>query len=790
MSSKYILLSWKRGTPERSTNVVGVQHLQCVDHVIIDDPWMSNHVKFSNKYKGKGWGAYLYTLHPYSVSLEQLAFQLHSPVLDAEGNEIQAKESWLDQVELLKKLNINENRLLDGKSMEIVSSLDWNLDDPILVKKYKRDGIYTANDVIDRAVWTAGTANINSNGLEDYLTGATFASDLGIQTANVIGLYKSAITETSTTNFTNNNGSFNLDLTSWNYHNGNPNSGYLITHNFSAAAVRLVATGSGLQRVYGNNFKRVSGQNGQCFACVNSATTRNLKVFNNIVDHGGSGNTSQLLYVRYSNNCIDTYCNKFFNGGGVCVYYRDPCSGSTAENNTIYGDFAYGFLCATTAGVLRNNIVIGTFGMAAFGQIPNMEGYNNYCSDDSGEDGDFGGGGSGNITNGDASGFLSTDVSSSDFLVTDPTSVLKFNGSSPSLALTDIQGKYPRTGYYSIGAYQFDPPYLENVKSNFSNGESNLFLADVPNENNDIAYRGYKVENKFSNGESYILDYALTVSGLEYESPYLSEFSYGESKLLHTSGDSTTITGFFSYGESEILHYYVSSAEGFEYDTELTEIVFAYNPHRVGIGAAYFPPQNSILFNENSHSIYTGASYSNTLSLYQYLQNEHLIGGGASYTSSEEFYKYVANPQNVSIGAAYYPTVSTLEFSPNSQNIYTGASYFNIPGTIYFEANGQLVSAGASYNSITSEFIFDNNVQEIIVSDEFRQKCPGRILFVPFDHALWACRHPDFYTAPIRPVGTYTAPDRVTGEGYTAPTRPQSSYSAPRRHGSRFCYPI
>jgi hypothetical protein len=270
----------------------------------------------------------------------------------------------------------------------------------------------------------------------------------------------------------------------------------------------------------------------------------------------------------------------------------------------------------------------------------------------------------------------------------------------------------------------------------------------------------------------------------------LSEFSYGESELFLTSGNAPMVSSYFSYGESTVLHYFRTYAEGCEYDTELTEIVFAYNPHRVGIGAAYFPPANSILFNENTHSIYTGASYSNILSLYQYVQNEHLIGGGASYTSSEEFYQYVTNPQSVNIGAAYYPTVSTLKYGSSSHNVYTGASYFNIPGTIFFEANGQLVSAGASYNTITSEFIFDNYVQEIIVSDEFRQKCPGRILFVPFDHALWACRHPDFYTAPIRPVGTYTAPDRVTGEGYTAPTRPSSSYSAPRRHGSRFCYPI
>jgi hypothetical protein len=119
-------------------------------------------------------------------------------------------------------------------------------------------------------------------------------------------------------------------------------------------------------------------------------------------------------------------------------------------------------------------------------------------------------------------------------------------------------------------------------------------------------------------------------------------------------------------------------------------------------------------------------------------------------------------------GANYNQELSVIDFTPNSSIILTGVGYQNEYEQINYAPYDHIQKIGAIYYPETGEILYNPNIHEISSSIGFSGG-GARIIFVPQGHTLIGCRHSDFYTAPPRAKGSYTAP---------------------RKHGSRYCFPM
>lgn len=436
--AKYLMPQIKIGGP---------RHSDIVDFVIVDDKWLDTFNKYSSayRYKGQGWGAYFHPLLQWTQERENLLRQ--ACVLHDTDSEKARSAMWVDENELLAKVGYSKETYTNGLAKEIVVADQWDL--AKLIKSVSKDGPCPYKTAIDRAAWLSGIASIQAGGGGDYLTGATYAADLGTSTADVYGRYDSSVTETALVAINHDNGTYITGLKmGGTYHNGIPTTGYKITcSNTSIRHYYLSADGTG-GSVDIDGLNTISTTDITMFEVTATTNAKDVTIRNCLIDMDSGDND----VIKWNDTVASgkIYNNKIWDWSGAqYALFMQNTPSVIIENNTLYTANTQ-YACRGNTGVVyRNNIAITTAGNTWL-NLGATDGYNNYSSGSTGEDGDFSTG-SGNITSGTTAVFQSTDDTSSDFLKPVAASDVDGNATTPTLWSTDIAGN-PYNG--TIGAHQ------------------------------------------------------------------------------------------------------------------------------------------------------------------------------------------------------------------------------------------------------------------------------------------------------------------------------------------------
>jgi hypothetical protein len=318
---------------------------------------------------------------------------------------------------------------------------------------------------------TVASGSYNVGVGQTYTTWAAAFTDIAtILTGNLTFTQQSAVTETASHSVTESLAGNILTCTSALNHLGNPNSGYLISTNLSSTATVwiLEQEGPGTFNINKLYFKKISAAGAMSFFLIrNIATGCTLNINNNLFDGNGSfGNLGNAISLFDDQQGANIYNNKIWDcytgtAAGIGILACDAAN-TIVENNTIINCGSGGGIKGSDlAATYRNNLVLTPNSGNCWNTIANAKGYNNCSTDTTGENADFTGGGSGNISSATAlNEVISVTDTDATFLQvrTDATNA-NDGGTTPSIAanMAGIEGNVrPRKGgTYSIGASQW-----------------------------------------------------------------------------------------------------------------------------------------------------------------------------------------------------------------------------------------------------------------------------------------------------------------------------------------------
>ena len=440
--NRYIIPQIKLGGP---------LHMAVVDHVVVDDTWLNTRAKLSSAiaYKGQGWGAYLHPILPYSDILRDQMMLLHARTNEAKDA---TPEGYFDEAELIKACGLSKDTLVNGMAKEIVGAQAWDMSK--VLKRVSVDGVNKVVSLIDRAAWTRGIAEINSDGLDDYLTCASFGVDLGTATANYGGIINSDTAETTRVIFDKDQGTYTFILSNSTPSLGVPGAGQQIVSSYTADETILFRMRGTGKCTYTDLDIVSAGQAKNMFGVADIGNTCDKEISRCILNHNGSTGGDGISF-RSSTGNARIFLNKVYGVASASFYgiknYNATNDDGVVENNSVYVG-SYGIAPWQNAGWLcRNNVAITTGGNIAWRFLAGITGLYNYSSGTTGEDADFTGAGTaGNVANGTTGGWVSVNPAESTFLAPVEDGALKM-ATTPTLWTTDIAGN-PDTGY--AGAQQ------------------------------------------------------------------------------------------------------------------------------------------------------------------------------------------------------------------------------------------------------------------------------------------------------------------------------------------------
>lgn len=276
---------------------------------------------------------------------------------------------------------------------------------------------------------TYGTYTVGTSG--DYATLAEAFNSSSTLTGNMTLQQISDLTETASSSLDFTNSEYTLTIENSNPHYGDPSGGYIITvgamtnwlvHSNTGGA----GTGDIILKDLNVNF---SGAVTRGLYLTASAGVRDIIIENLLLN--GNGNLFYGLLPASSVTTVKCYNFIILNSSSTGLY-NFTGSGNIFENGTIYDCTSYGFNGNNNTATIRNVASIGNG--TDFVNIGSASGYNNACSDTSGEDADFSTG-SGNISNISAGTvFQSTDAADSNFLYPVEEEALNGAGSNPTIS--------------------------------------------------------------------------------------------------------------------------------------------------------------------------------------------------------------------------------------------------------------------------------------------------------------------------------------------------------------------
>lgn len=307
---------------------------------------------------------------------------------------------------------------------------------------------------------TVSSGSYTVGGGVTYLTWAAAFTDIANLTGNLTFTQISAVTETAAHTITENLASNTLNITSTLDHKGNPNSGYITTAINNSFYISPEGPGTvNVSKLYIVK----SGINQLSLLAAAVTTGFTLNIFNNLHDskeYAGSWG----IFLNDVDIIANIYNNKIWGGrytGGGGLLIQALSASSIVENNTIY-DCTGGVVNTSQAVTYRNNLILDQYTTyACWSGLTNAIGRNNCSFDTTGDDADFTGGGSGNISSitdlNEVQSVTDTDATFLD-VRTDATNA-NDGGVAVSIAgnTAGIEGNVrPRTdGTYSQGASQW-----------------------------------------------------------------------------------------------------------------------------------------------------------------------------------------------------------------------------------------------------------------------------------------------------------------------------------------------
>ena len=332
------------------------------------------------------------------------------------GNKIKyrPRKKRLDIAKLQSKCGFPDliNRAKTGELLPLINGTSLTTDDFINASSLSND---IQND--DVQLITSGSYTIGSGG--SYATRAAFFADFGSPFVGALtGTVISAITESSTPDMTEDINGNTLTITANSDPLGSPNGGHLATnaHNNSVFSIRNVGAGSIIIEKQ-NAIRTVAA----AAAAIGLISYQGQSVDVTMIVRNCLFNNNQLagcgVRVKDSNVILQLYNNMIWDcsSQNILIDAGSGNSNNVIANNSLFNAIAGQCInMGNTAGTIRNNGLFSSGQCAAL--VGSSDGFNNYASDATAEDGDFSTG-SGNQPNQTmANGWKSVTDTDSNFL--------------------------------------------------------------------------------------------------------------------------------------------------------------------------------------------------------------------------------------------------------------------------------------------------------------------------------------------------------------------------------------
>lgn len=367
-----------------------------------------------------------------------------------------ARKSLINFPELETDLKI-PNLVKDLRSTKVVPILDGTKLPPSILKSSDQ----LNPPAIDSNAVSAGSYTAGSGG--NYTTWALAFADIANLTADLLFTQIDNTIETASSVMTEALGGFDFTITSNASHLGNPNNGWVTTHNFDGILFNFQATGIGNIEVKDLHINIQAVQAGASliiYSHPNNNHTGNFIVHDNMID--AAGKKARAIYIQSTSPTPNplVYNNTIWDIVGLGVGISNVANNADAEieNNTIYS-CVIGIDANTKLGVFTNNVCIanGT-DFLNIGVV--VTGNNNASDDGTAANGNWGAGANNvpNIT--PANEFASLNDTSRNFLKCSRggDNIFK-SGKAPVVGAntTGIRGNArPHSTQYSIGADEYD----------------------------------------------------------------------------------------------------------------------------------------------------------------------------------------------------------------------------------------------------------------------------------------------------------------------------------------------